>query len=53
MSALVQVFSRISRTATNVDFTWKVVTIFCLAGLVLSLAFATNGIDITAGFVAP
>jgi hypothetical protein len=53
MSALVQVFYRISRTATNVDITWKLLTVFCLAGLVLSLVCANNGIDITPGFVGP
>ena len=53
MTALAQVFSRISRNASNLDITWKVLTVFCLAGLVVSLICASNGIDITPGFVSP
>jgi hypothetical protein len=53
MSALIQALSRLSSTASNVDITWQVLTIFCLAGLVLSLMCATHGIDLTLGFVGP
>lgn len=37
MTALVQAVSRFSSAASNVDTTWKVLVVFCLAGLVISL----------------
>ena len=49
MIELLQVLSRLS-TASKYDFTWKVLMVFCLAGLVISLVLVNNGIDITAGF---
>jgi hypothetical protein len=53
MIALVQLFSRISRTASNVDNTWKVLTVFCLTGLVLSLLRGSNGANLIPEFVGP
>ena len=37
MTVLIQAVSRFSRTASNADTTWKVLLVFCLAGLVISL----------------
>lgn len=53
MTALIQALSRLSTTASNVNTTWKVLTVFCLAGLVVSLLCANNGIDLTPAFVGP
>jgi hypothetical protein len=54
MTALVQVLSRISRAASSVDvITWKVLMVFCLAGLVISLICASNGVDLDPGFAGP
>ncbi|HEY2246640.1 MAG TPA: hypothetical protein VGH70_04280 [Bradyrhizobium sp.] len=50
MTALVQVLFRLTKTASYVDFTWKVLTVFCLAGLVVSLLCATHGLDLSPGF---
>jgi hypothetical protein len=50
MTALVQAISRVS---SNVDITWKSLTVFCLAGLVISLIFAGGGADFPSGFVGP
>lgn len=51
MTALAQALSRFS-TATNIENqTLKVLTVFCLAGLVASLLCATYGIDLTQAFV--
>jgi hypothetical protein len=50
MTALVQALSRIS-ASTNVEAeTLKVLGLFCGAGLVVSLLFATYGLDLSPGF---
>lgn len=51
MTALIQALSRLSTTASNVNTT--LLTVFCLAGLVVSLLCANNGIDLTPAFVGP
>jgi hypothetical protein len=49
MTALVQAFSRFS-AATNIETeTLKVLTVFCCAGLVVSLLCATWGLDLSPG----
>jgi hypothetical protein len=53
MNTLIQAFSRLSDAASNVDTTWQVLTIFCLAGLLISLMCVNHGIDLTLGFVGP
>jgi hypothetical protein len=53
MVELLQALSRISTNASNVHITWKVLTVFCLAGLAISLVCASNGIDVSAGFASP
>jgi len=50
MIELLQALSRLSTTASNVDLTWKVLTVFCLAGLVISLICANSGVDLSPGF---
>jgi hypothetical protein len=50
MTALVQALFRLTKTASNVDITWKVLMVFCLAGLVVSLLCATYGLDLSPGF---
>jgi hypothetical protein len=50
MTALVQAISRFA-AARNVDSeTLKLLTVFCLTGLVISLIFATGGADYPQGF---
>lgn len=53
MSTFIRTLSRLSDAASNVDITWQVLTIFCLAGLLVSLTCANHGIDLTPGFVGP
>jgi hypothetical protein len=54
MTALIQAFSRLSATTSNIDPTAKLLMIFSLTGLVVSLVCATYaGIDLTPGFVGP
>ena len=53
MTELLQALSRISTNASNLDMTWKLLTVFCLAGLVISLVCASSGVDITSGLVSP
>lgn len=53
MTALIRTLSRLSDAASNADVTWQLVTIFCLAGLLISLACANHGFDLTPGFVGP
>jgi hypothetical protein len=50
MTALVQAFSRLSATANTETETLKVLAAFSCAGLVVSLLFATLGLDLTSGF---
>lgn len=50
MTALIQALTRLSATTSNVDITTKVLLIFCLAGLVVSLLCATYGLDLSPGF---
>ena len=49
MTALVQAFSRLSVTTDTKTETLKVLTAFCCAGLVVSLLFATYGLDLSLG----
>jgi len=50
MTALVQALSRISAGANVETETLKVLGLFCGAGLVVSLLFATYGLDLSPGF---
>jgi hypothetical protein len=43
---LVQAFSYISKAASDVDTTWKVLIAFRLDGIALSLLLASDGIDL-------
>jgi hypothetical protein len=49
MTALVQALYRASHTETETDVL-KMVTLFCCAGLFVSLLFATYGLDLNPGF---
>jgi hypothetical protein len=49
MTALVQALYRVSHTETETDVL-KMVTLFCCAGLFVSLLFATYGLDLSPGF---
>jgi hypothetical protein len=49
MTALVQALYRVSHTETETDIL-KMVTLFCCAGLFVSLLFATYGLDLSPGF---
>jgi hypothetical protein len=49
MTALVQALYRGSHTETETDVL-KMVTLFCCAGLFVSLLFATFGLDLSPGF---
>jgi hypothetical protein len=49
MTALVQAFYRASHTETEIDML-KMVTLFCGAGLFVSLLCATYGLDLSPGF---
>jgi hypothetical protein len=49
MTALVQALYRVSHTETETDIL-KMVSLFCGAGLFVSLLLATYGLDLSAGF---
>ena len=49
MTALVQAFSRVSRTQIGID-PFALVALFCGAGLLVPLMFASYGLDLSAGF---
>jgi hypothetical protein len=49
MTALVQAISRISRTEIETDG-FVMVAVFCGAGLLVSLIFASYGLDLSAAF---
>jgi hypothetical protein len=49
MAALARVISRAFRTDVDVEIL-KTVIIFCGVGLVVSLLFASYGLDMSAGF---
>ena len=49
MAAIARVLSRASGTDVDVE-ALKTVVIFCGVGLLVSLLFATYGLDISAGF---
>jgi hypothetical protein len=49
MAALVQALSRFGSTDVESD-TLKLLAIFCGAGLVISIVFATYGLDLSPGF---
>jgi hypothetical protein len=49
MAALVQALSRFGSTDVETD-TLKLLAIFCGAGLVISIVFATYGLDLSPGF---
>ena len=53
MTALAQAISRISTATSKFDTSWMVVTIFSLAGLVISMLCLNLGIDFTQPFVGP
>jgi hypothetical protein len=50
MTALVQAFSRFSATSNVETDTLKVLAAFSCAGLVVSLLFATLGLDLSSSF---
>ncbi len=50
MAAIARAFSRISRIDVDVE-TLKALLIFCGVGLVVSLLFASYGLDLIAGFI--
>jgi hypothetical protein len=49
MAAIAKVLSRASGTAVEVE-TLKTIAMFCGVGLLVSLLFATYGLDLSAGF---
>ena len=49
MTALVQALYRASHIENETDV-FKMVTLFCCAGLFVSLLFATYGLDLSPGF---
>jgi hypothetical protein len=49
MAAIVKALSRASRTEIEVE-TLKTIAMFCGVGLLVSLLFATYGLDLSAGF---
>jgi hypothetical protein len=49
MAAIARAFSRISRIDVDVE-TLKTLVIFCGVGLLVSLLFASYGLDFSAGF---
>ncbi|MGA7071697.1 hypothetical protein [Bradyrhizobium sp.] len=49
MTALVQTLSRVTRTKIAID-PFTVVVLFCGAGLLVPLMFASYGLDLSAGF---
>jgi hypothetical protein len=51
MTALVQALSRISNNAPSTGTTLRVLAVFCLAGLVISLIFLSGGADFGPAFV--
>jgi hypothetical protein len=50
MIELIQALSRFSATASNAEITGQLLAVLCLAGLVISLALASNGVDLTPNF---
>ena len=53
LSLFAEAFSRVFGAASHADDTWKMLTIFCLIGLVLSLLSGTNAVDLTPELVGP
>ena len=50
MTAIARAFSR-TFSGTHIGFeTLKALMIFCVAGLIVSLLLATNGLDMSVGF---
>jgi hypothetical protein len=49
MTAIAKVFSGVSGTEVAVE-TMKTIAVFCGVGLLVSLLFATYGLDLSAGF---
>jgi hypothetical protein len=49
MAAIARAFSRVSRIDVDVE-TLKMFVIFCGVGLLVSLLFASYGLDLSAGF---
>ena len=49
MAALVQALSRVSRTDIEID-PFTAIALFCGAGLLGSLIFASYGLDLSPGF---
>jgi hypothetical protein len=49
MAAIARAFSRVSRIDVDVE-TLKVLVIFCGVGLLVSLLFASYGLDLSPGF---
>ena len=49
MAALAKILSRASGTEVEVE-TLKTIAMFCGVGLLVSLLFATYGLDLSAGF---
>jgi hypothetical protein len=49
MAAIARAFSRVSRIDVDVE-TLKMLVIFCGVGLLVSLLFASYGLDLSAGF---
>jgi hypothetical protein len=50
MAALVQAISRLSASANVETETLKMLAMFCGAGLLVSIVFATYGLDLSPGF---
>jgi hypothetical protein len=50
MIELIQALSRFSATASNAEITGQLLAVLCLAGLVISLALASNGVDLNIEF---
>ena len=49
MAAIARAFSRVSRIDVDVE-TLKMLVIFCGVGLLVSLLFASYGLDLSPGF---
>jgi hypothetical protein len=49
MTAIAKVLSRVTGTQIEIE-TLKTIAMFCGVGLVVSLLFATYGLDLSAGF---
>jgi hypothetical protein len=49
MTAFVQALSRVTRTDIKID-PFTVVVLFCGAGVLVPLIFASYGLDLSAGF---